>query len=81
MRREGCGRIKEMCGVTSSTGALKYRCKISGKDVETSIQTDDLTLVHMNRMMLSVWCPHCKDSHTISANEAYVDHMHAWKAA
>jgi hypothetical protein len=35
----------------------------------------------MNRMMLSVWCPHCKDSHTISANEAYVDHMHAWKAA
>jgi hypothetical protein len=70
-----------MRSVTSSTGSLKYRCKPSGRDVETSIQTDDMTLVHMNRMVLSVWCPHCKDSHSIMASEAYVDHMRAWKAA
>jgi hypothetical protein len=74
-------RSQEMRSVTSITGALKYRCRTSGKDVETSIQTDDLTLVQMNRMMLSVWCPHCKDSHSIKASEAYVDHMRAWKAA
>lgn len=67
-----------MAGIT---GALKYRCKATGKDVETSIQTDDMTLVQMNRMKLSVWCPHCKDSHSIKASETYVDHMRAWKAA
>ncbi len=65
----------------SSTGSVKYRCKTSGKSVETSIQTDDATLIGMNRMMLSVWCPHCKDSHSIMASEAYVDQMRAWKAA
>jgi transposase-like protein len=68
-------------GVTSSTGALKYRCKVSGKNVETSIQTDDLTLLAMDRMKLSVWCPHCKDSHSIMASEAYVGQMSSWKAA
>lgn len=65
----------------SITGALKYRCKASGESVETSIQTDDKTLVHMNQMKLSVWCPHCRDSHSIRASEAYVDHVCAWKAA
>jgi hypothetical protein len=65
----------------SSTDSLKYRCRKTGKGVETSIQTDDLTLVAMNRMTLSVWCPHCKDSHSIKASEAYVDQMRAWKAA
>jgi hypothetical protein len=77
-----CGRRSsgDVC-VTSITGALKYRCKAAGKDVETSIQTDDATLLQMNRMKLSVWCPHCKDSHSIKASEAFVDYMLAWKAA
>jgi hypothetical protein len=75
------GGIQGMRGVMGLKGALKYRCKVSGKDVETSIQTDDMTLVQMNRMKLSVWCPHCKDSHSIQASEAYVDYMRAWKAA
>lgn len=70
-----------MRGVKSSEGALKYRCRATGKSVETSIKTDDVTLVYMNNMTLSVWCPHCKDSHSIKASEAYVDQMHAWKAA
>ena len=74
------GASGDVC-VTNATGSLKYRCKITGKDVETSIQTDDLTLVQMNRLALSVWCPHCKGSHSIKAGEAYVDHMRAWKAA
>jgi hypothetical protein len=74
------GNSGDAC-VASITGALKYRCKATGKDVETSIQTDDITLVQMNRMKLSVWCPHCRDSHSIKASEAYVDHMRAWKAA
>ena len=65
----------------SSAGSLKYRCKVSGQDVETAIKTDDLTLVQMNRMTISVWCPYCKDSHSIKGSEAYVDHMRAWKAA
>lgn len=70
-----------MRGVKSLKGALKYRCKATGRSVETSIETDDATLVQMNRMILSVWCPHCKDSHSIKASEAYVDDMLAWKAA
>jgi hypothetical protein len=65
----------------SSAGSLKYRCKVSGHDVETSIRTDDSTLVQMNRMAISVWCPHCKDSHSIKGSDAYVDQMRAWKAA
>ena len=75
------GRIWEMRGVMSTEGVLKYRCKASGHCVETSIRTDDQTLNQMNRIRLSVWCPHCKDSHSIMANEAYVDDMLAWKAA
>jgi hypothetical protein len=67
--------------VMSATGALRYRCKTTGKDVETSIQTDDPTLLTMHRLTLSVWCPHCKDSHSIKAGECYVDQMRAWKAA
>jgi hypothetical protein len=70
-----------MRGVMSSDGALKYRCKATGESVKTSIKTDDQTLIQMNRIRLSVWCPHCKDSHSIMANEAYVDEMLAWKAA
>lgn len=65
----------------SSAGSLKYRCKVSGHDVETSIRTDNSTLVQMNRMAISVWCPHCKDSHSIKGSDAYVDQMRAWKAA
>lgn len=60
---------------------LKFRCSHTRLEVETSIQTDDQTLVQMNRMMLSVWCPHCNDSHRVKASETYVDAMHAWKAA
>jgi len=81
MAQTGSGGIQGMRSVDRFTGALKYRCKAAGKDVETSIQTDDMTLVQMNRMKLSVWCPHCKDSHSIRGSDAYVDHMHAWKAA
>jgi hypothetical protein len=81
MAQSDLGGIQGMRSVAGITGALKYRCKAAGKDVETSIQTDDMTLVQMNRMKLSVWCPHCKDSHSIKASEAYVDYMRAWKAA
>lgn len=52
---------------------MKYRCPESRSEVETSIATDDRTLKKMHAMKLSVWCPHCGTSHTISANEAYVD--------
>jgi hypothetical protein len=52
---------------------LKYRCPHSGREVETSIRTDDGTLGEMYRMMLSFWCPHCNDSHRIKASDAYID--------
>lgn len=70
-----------MRGVMSPEGVLKYRCRTTGNRVETSIRTTDQTLNQMNRIKLSVWCPHCKDSHSIMACEAYVDDMLAWKAA
>ena len=53
--------------------ALKYRCPRSGREVETSIRTDDGTLGEMYRMMLSFWCPHCNDSHRVRASDAYID--------
>lgn len=65
----------------SSERSLKYTCPKTRQQVETSIQTDDLTLVHMNRMTLSLWCPHCKDSHSVKASETFVHFTHAWKAA
>lgn len=52
---------------------LKYRCPHSGREVETSIRTDDGTLGEMYRMMLSFWCPHCNDSHRVRASDAYID--------
>ncbi len=54
-------------------GFLKYRCPKSHAEVETSIETDDRTLKKMSSMKLSVWCPHCVSSHSIAAEQAYVN--------
>jgi hypothetical protein len=53
-------------------GTLKFLCPVSFREVETSIKTDDLTLLQMQRMKLSVWCPHCNAPHQIKATEAFV---------
>jgi hypothetical protein len=51
---------------------LKYKCSKSGLQVTTNIETDDDTLTTMERMKISVWCPHCERAHQIAAKEAYV---------
>lgn len=66
----------------NSVSALKYHCPVTRREVQTSIQTDEVTLGTMHRMELSLWCPHCKDSHRVKASDAFVDFAaHAWAMA
>ncbi len=58
---------------------LRYRCPKTHVEIETSIETDDLTLKKMQSMSLSVWCPRCETSHRIGAEDAYVDVVAAIK--
>lgn len=54
-------------------GVLKFRCPNSLRDVQTSIETDDVTLHAMRVMKFSLWCPYCQLSHEVPATEAFVD--------
>ncbi len=66
----------------SSVSSLKYHCPVTKREVQTSIQTDDVTLGAMHRMELSLWCPHCKNSHRVKGSEAFVDFAaRAWVLA
>jgi len=51
---------------------LKYRCPNNRQEVQTSIRTDEVVLLEMRSLKLSLWCPHCASSHQVKASEAYV---------
>jgi transposase-like protein len=51
---------------------LKYRCPNNRQEVETSIETDEVVLLEMRSLKLSLWCPYCTSSHQVKASEAYV---------
>jgi transposase-like protein len=52
---------------------LKYRCPNNRQEVETSIETDEVVLLEMRSLKLSLWCPYCSSSHQVKASEAYVE--------
>jgi len=51
---------------------LTYRCPTTYRDVKTAIETTPERLARMERLKLSVWCPHCGTSHKIDAKDARV---------
>ncbi len=51
---------------------LRFRCPASFNEVKTGIETDEATLRKMAPMKLSLWCPHCGESHEIMAGDAFV---------
>ncbi len=67
--------------MTRSVSSLKFRCPVSRSEVETSVRTDAATLAQMNRLALSLWCPHCRSGHIVQAGDAYLDAVQAWQAA
>jgi transposase-like protein len=52
---------------------LKYRCPNNRQEVQTSIRTDEVVLLEMRSLKLSLWCPYCASSHQVKASEAYVE--------
>jgi hypothetical protein len=51
-----------------------YRCPTTDNEVETAIESDNITLLRMqtSKLTLWVWCPHCMAGHQISAHEAHL---------
>ena len=51
-----------------------YRCPSTGSEVETAIESDNVTLMRMQSSKLNiwVWCPHCMAGHQIRADEAHI---------
>ena len=49
-----------------------YRCPTSSKEVTTTIETSNETLVKMGAMKLTIWlwCPHCAKGHQINSADA-----------
>jgi hypothetical protein len=49
---------------------LTYRCPVTRHDVVTAIETSEDKLRQVSRLLLSLWCPHCKESHQIPGKDA-----------
>ena len=49
---------------------LAYRCPVPHHEVVTTIETSEDKLRQVSHLQLSLWCPHCRDSHTITGKNA-----------
>jgi|tagenome__1003787_1003787.scaffolds.fasta_scaffold9039276_1 hypothetical protein len=51
---------------------LIYRCPATNEVARTSIDTTEETLRRLKSVQISVWCEHCKISHSIPASAASI---------
>ncbi|MGE3147656.1 MAG: hypothetical protein AB7K04_01170 [Pseudorhodoplanes sp.] len=56
-------------------GALVITCPATGKQVETGIETDTLSLELTPQFVGRTHCPHCAAEHTFSKEQAFVCEM------
>lgn len=53
-------------------GALVITCPITGRKIETGIETDQLSMERTPQFAARVACPHCRTEHIFSKSDVLV---------
>jgi hypothetical protein len=48
---------------------ILFQCPVTGRHVESDIQTSAERLARLGELKISLWCSHCQEPHSLKANE------------
>lgn len=56
-------------------GTLVTTCPVTGRQIETGIETDQLSMEMTPQFVATVYCPHCSGEHRFSKADVFVCEM------
>jgi hypothetical protein len=53
-------------------GIIVTKCPVTGRELQTGIETDAESFARIASIVGRVWCPYCKTDHDWAAKQAYL---------